>query len=112
MTAIYSAITGRPVDNLVAMTGEVSILGHVMPVGGIIPKVKAAKLAGAKRVIIPADNWQETFAEETTIQVIPVRRIEEVIAAALVPGEKKEEERREELPFTPIPKAPLGRCLS
>ena len=108
VTAIYSAITGWPVDNLVAMTGEVSILGHVMPVGGIIPKVKAAKQAGAKRVIIPADNWQETFADETAIQIIPVRRIEEVIAAALVPEEKKdnlaEEQKGELLPFTPLPK--------
>ena len=115
VTAIYSAITGIPVDNLVAMTGEVSILGHVMPVGGIIPKVKAAKQAGAKRVIIPADNWQDTFADETTIQVIPVRRIEEVIAAALIQEEKKEllgQELREDLPFAPMPKAPLGSCLS
>ncbi|NLW56054.1 MAG: ATP-dependent protease LonB [Firmicutes bacterium] len=115
VTAIYSAITGIPVDNLVAMTGEVSILGHVMPVGGIIPKVKAAKQAGAKRVIIPADNWQDTFADETTIQVFPVRRIEEVIAAALIQEEKKEllgQELREDLPFAPMPKAPLGSCLS
>ncbi|HBK67999.1 MAG TPA: ATP-dependent protease LonB, partial [Firmicutes bacterium] len=72
VTAIYSALTGTPVDNLVAMTGEVSILGHVMPVGGIIPKVKAAKQAGATKVIIPAENWQDIFAEETEIQVVPV----------------------------------------
>ena len=67
-------------------------------------------------MIIPADNWQETFADETAIQIIPVRRIEEVIAAALVPEEKKdnlaEEQKGELLPFTPLPKAPFGRCLS
>lgn len=115
VTAIYSAITGTPVDNLVAMTGEVSILGHVMPVGGIIPKVKAAQHAGATRVIIPAENWQDIFTEDTTIQVIPVRRIEEVIEAALVQKEKKEslgQELMEDLQFTPVPKAPLGSCLS
>ncbi len=84
VTAIYSALTGTPVDNLVAMTGEVSILGHVMPVGGIIPKVKAAKQAGATKVIIPAENWQDIFAEETEIQVVPVRGIEEAISFALV----------------------------
>ena len=79
VTVIYSAITGEPVDNLAALTGEISILGLVMPVGGIIPKLKAAKEAGAKRVLIPAENWQDTFAEEKELEIIPVRRIEEVI---------------------------------
>lgn len=84
VTAIYSAITGFPVDNLLAMTGEISILGHIKPVGGIIPKIKAAKEAGAKRVIIPIENWQDIFEEEIEIEVIPVRRIEEVIQSALI----------------------------
>ena len=75
-------MTGKPVDNLVAMTGEVSILGTVMPVGGIIPKLKAAKEAGAKRVLIPAENWQDAFEDETGLEIIPVRRIEEVIQLA------------------------------
>lgn len=79
VTVIYSAITGEPVDNLAALTGEVSILGLVMPVGGIIPKIKAAKEAGAQRVVIPAENWQDVFTEETELEIIPVRRIEEVI---------------------------------
>ena len=64
VTVIYSAITGTPVDNLTALTGEVSILGSVMPVGGIIPKLKAAKEAGAKRVVIPAENWQDGFGKK------------------------------------------------
>ena len=79
VTVVYSALTGKPVDNLVAMTGEVSILGTVMPVGGIIPKIKAAKEAGAKRVLIPAENWQDAFEDETGLEIVPVRRIEEVI---------------------------------
>jgi len=91
VTVVYSALTGKPVDNLVAMTGEVSILGTVMPVGGIIPKLKAAKEAGAKRVLIPAENWQDAFEDETELEIIPVRRIEEVIQLAFRPepaGEK------------------------
>lgn len=94
VTVVYSALTGKPVDNLVAMTGEVSILGTVMPVGGIVPKLKAAKEAGAKRVLIPAENWQDSFADETGLEIIPVRRIEEVIQWAFRPdsaGETAEE---------------------
>lgn len=83
-TAIYSAITGIAVDNEVAMTGEISIRGGVMPIGGIVPKIAAAKEAGAKRVIIPKENWQEMFRTEEEIQIIPVERIEEVIKEALI----------------------------
>ncbi|HHW12904.1 MAG TPA: ATP-dependent protease LonB [Firmicutes bacterium] len=92
VTVVYSALTGKPVDNLVAMTGEVSILGTVLPVGGIVPKIKAAKEAGAKRVLIPAENWQDSFADETGIEIIPVRRIEEVIQWAFRPEPVAEKE--------------------
>lgn len=88
VTAIYSAITGRPVDNEVAMTGEISIRGGVMPVGGVVSKIAAAKEAGAKRVLIPKDNWQEMFETETDIKIIPVERIEEVIKEAIIPVEE------------------------
>lgn len=82
VTAIYSAITEEPVDNRVAMTGEVSILGHVMPVGGVLAKIEAAREAGVEKVLIPAENWQEAFAGMREPEVIPVKRIEEVIALA------------------------------
>ena len=83
-TAIYSAITGLVVDNEVAMTGEISIRGGVMPIGGIVPKIAAAKEAGAKRIIIPKENWQEMFENETGIKIIPVEKIEEVIKLAII----------------------------
>ena len=53
-TGIYSAIYKIPVDHTVAMTGEIGIHGDVRPIGGVIPKIKAAKLAGAKTVIYPS----------------------------------------------------------
>jgi len=81
-TAIYSAIHNIPVDNKVAMTGEVSIRGKVMPIGGVVAKVEAAMQAGAERVIIPKDNWQHIF-DEFSIKVIPVDTINEVIDLAL-----------------------------
>ncbi|NLY90385.1 MAG: ATP-dependent protease LonB [Firmicutes bacterium] len=98
VTVVYSAITGVPVDNLTAMTGEVSILGAVMPVGGIVPKIRAAKEAGAKRVLIPAENWQDSFGEEMEIQIIPVRRIEEVIRLTLCPEPAGDQEAGDDRP--------------
>jgi len=83
-TAVYSAITNTPVDNKVAMTGEVSIRGIVKPVGGIVAKVAAARLAGATKVLIPMENWQSIFAEVKDIRVIPVETVEEVIKEALL----------------------------
>lgn len=81
-TAIYSAIHNIPIDNKVAMTGEVSIRGKVMPIGGVVAKVEAALQAGVERVIIPKDNWQHTF-KDYAIEVIPVEDISEVINLAL-----------------------------
>jgi len=83
VTAIYSSITGKPVDNKIAMTGEISIRGDVRPVGGVAAKIDAAIQAGVERVIIPYDNWQECF-EKSSIKIIPVKRVEEVIDLALI----------------------------
>jgi len=79
--AIYSAIVEQPVDNELAMTGEVSIRGLIKPVGGIVAKLEAARLAGARRVIIPKDNWQESFRAlaDADFQVIPVECIQDVL---------------------------------
>jgi Lon-like ATP-dependent protease len=83
-TAIYSALTGIPIDNTVALTGEISIRGFVRPVGGISAKIEAARQAGARKVIIPAENWQELFANYTDITVVPVKTLDEVLNEALV----------------------------
>jgi Lon-like ATP-dependent protease len=82
-TAVYSAITGRMVDNEVAMTGEISIRGNVKPIGGVMAKIEAARKAGATKVIVPRENYQESF-KNMEIQVIPVDKIEEVINIALI----------------------------
>ncbi len=81
--AIYSAVTGIPVNNLVAMTGELSIQGHVRPVGGVFAKVEAAVDAGAKTVLIPAGNYQERLADVEGILVLPVNTLAELLAHAL-----------------------------
>ncbi|MCS7458755.1 ATP-dependent protease LonB [Paenibacillus doosanensis] len=82
-TAIASAIKQIPVDNHIAMTGEVGIHGKVKPVGGVVAKVEAAFQAGATKVIIPKENWQEIFAGLNGLEVIPVESVEEVLHHAL-----------------------------
>lgn len=93
-TAIYSAIYNLPIDNTVAMTGEISIRGLVKPVGGVSAKVTAAKQAGARRVIIPQENWQELYAG-MDIEVIPVETLQEVLKHAMV---KSSEVLRKDIP--------------
>ena len=83
-TAIFSAIKNVPIDNKLAMTGEVSILGNVKPIGGVVAKVEAARQAGITRVIIPRENWQATFEKLQDIKVIAVDTIQEVIDLALI----------------------------
>jgi len=81
--AIYSAIHGIPIDNTVAMTGELSIHGFVKPVGGVSAKIHAAEQAGARLVIIPTENWQEIYSE-FTIKVIAIETIDEALKYTLV----------------------------
>ncbi|TYP51315.1 ATP-dependent protease LonB [Thermosediminibacter litoriperuensis] len=92
-TAIYSSITNIPVNNLVAMTGELSIRGYVKPVGGIVAKIEAARRAGATTVIIPRENWQDLF-KTMDVKILAVDRIEEVIEHALVFSDEKPEAER------------------
>lgn len=83
-TAIYSAIYKLPIDHQVAMTGEISIHGSVKPIGGVYPKVKAAKKAGVKRVIIPKENMQSILNEIGDIEIIPVSHLSEVFEWAFI----------------------------
>jgi len=80
--AIYSAIHGIPVDNTVAMTGELSIRGFVKPVGGVSAKIYAAEQAGARRVIIPKENWQEMY-NDLAIEIIGIETIDEALQYTL-----------------------------
>ncbi|MEL3974716.1 ATP-dependent protease LonB [Rossellomorea oryzaecorticis] len=81
---IYSAIYRLPIKHNLALTGEISIHGFVKPVGGVYPKVKAAKLAGAGIAIIPHENQQSMMSEIEGIEVIPVKHLKEVLDLALV----------------------------
>jgi len=78
--AITSSILNMPVDNRIALTGEISVQGKVKPVGGVLAKVEAAFQAGATKVIIPKENWQDIFAHLNGLQVIPVTTFDEVLS--------------------------------
>jgi ATP-dependent Lon protease len=89
-TAIVSLLTGRAVSGDVAITGEITLRGHVLPVGGIAAKVLAAHRAGIRRVILPARNAKDVAelpAEVTdAIEIRFVSRLADTLALALAPG--------------------------
>ncbi|KHF40973.1 ATP-dependent protease LonB [Halalkalibacter okhensis] len=88
-TGIYSAIQGEKVKNTIAMTGELGIHGKVKPIGGVVAKVEAAKLAGAEMVIIPKDNEQAILQQITGIEVVAVEHLDEVLDLAIEQEEKE-----------------------
>ena len=83
-SAVYSAIIKMPIDSKIAMTGEISLLGAVNPIGGVNAKILAAKKVGAMRVLIPEANWNDSFYEYEGITVIKVRHIKEVIDLCII----------------------------
>ena len=87
ITAIVSLLTGRPVNHELAMTGEITLRGHVLPVGGIKEKVLAASRAGIKQVLMP-DKCEKDLVEigddiDLNIEFTFVSRVEEVLEFAL-----------------------------
>ena len=97
VTALVSALTGRPVCRDLAMTGEVTLRGHVLAIGGLREKTMAAYTAGVKRVVIPADNLRDLEeidpAAREALTFIPCKTVTEVLAAALVEPAPAAEEK-------------------
>ena len=87
LTALVSALSGIPVKSDVAMTGEITLRGNVLPIGGLREKTMAAFSAGVKTVIIPADNVKDIEKTDPLVRenitFIPCRRASEVLLAAL-----------------------------
>lgn len=87
-TALVSALTGIPVRADLAMTGEITLRGRVLPIGGLKEKILAAKIAGIKQVLVPKKNEkdvEEIDAEiKSGVNIIFVERMEEVLKYALV----------------------------
>ena len=87
-TAMLSAITKIPVRANVAMTGEITLRGRVLPIGGLKEKLLAAKSAGIEKVLIPQENQADVLEmdEEITggLEIVPVSTMKEVLEHALV----------------------------
>ncbi|HOQ49570.1 MAG TPA: magnesium chelatase domain-containing protein, partial [Candidatus Kapabacteria bacterium] len=77
--AIISAVCGKPANGKVAMTGEITLRGNILPIGGLKEKLLAAKRFGITKVIIPDENWREIqdFPEEikNSLEIIPVKTL-------------------------------------
>src|SRR5512135_2357850 len=108
-TAIVSALTGRPVFKHVGMTGEITLRGRVLPIGGVREKVLAAHRAGLKTVILPEKNMKDLVdlpkTAKSELKIIPVNHMDEVLQIALAPKpviepprprKQKAEEQQEE----------------
>ena len=87
VTSIISAITEIPVNKNVAMTGEITLRGLVLPIGGLKEKLLAAHRAGIKKVLIPQENKKDLVEVPKTIvesmEIIPVKNVDEVLKVAL-----------------------------
>ena len=95
VTSIVSAITEIPVNKNVAMTGEITLRGLVLPIGGLKEKLLAAHRAGIKKVLIPIENKKD-LAEVTktvldSVEIIPVQNVDEVLKVALTKPLKRVE---------------------
>jgi ATP-dependent Lon protease len=88
VTSIVSALTGIAVRKDVAMTGEISLRGRVMPIGGLKEKLLAALRGGLKTVLIPKENERDLPEIPDNVkkglEIVPVSTVDEVLARALV----------------------------
>ena len=95
VTSIISAITEIPVDKKVAMTGEITLRGIVLPIGGLKEKLLAAHRAGIEKVLIPMENKKDLAEVPKTIlntmEIIPVKNVDEVLKVALIKPLKRVE---------------------
>ena len=86
-TALISALSGRKVRRDVAMTGEITLRGRVLPIGGLKEKLLAASRGGMKTVLIPEENAKDlteiSDAIKKNLEILPVSRMDEVLARAL-----------------------------
>ena len=111
-TAMVSALTGTPVRRELAMTGEVTLRGRVLPIGGLKEKTMAAYRNGIKTVILPAENRKDLEEIDQTVRsalrFVPVEQVDSVLAEALSLGSHVEQAQ---IPVRPYDQAVPGQHL-
>ena len=115
VTALISALTGKPVRRDIAMTGEVSLRGKALAIGGLKEKTMAAYTAGVKTVFIPYDNERDIEELDPLVRenitIIPCKHVEEILANALVDTKVDAQSEQESLSkvFVPAAAPSVGR---
>jgi ATP-dependent Lon protease len=93
-TAMISALSQRPVSRTVGMTGEITLRGRVLPIGGLRDKILAAHRAGLKTIVLPKDNERDLTELPDTVRselrFVPVEHMDQVLAEALLPERQLE----------------------
>ena len=117
VTAIVSVMTGIPVRRDVAMTGEITLRGRVLPIGGLKEKLLAALRGGIKTVLIPEENAKDLVEipnVKNGLEIMPVSRMDEVLTRALVRQPEPiawEEEPPSSPPPRPCPASPRSKTM-
>jgi ATP-dependent Lon protease len=106
-TTIVSILTGITIRRDIAMTGEITLRGRILPIGGLKEKLLAAMRGGLKKVLIPEENSKDLAdipnSVKNALEIVPVSRMEEVLAHALT--RQPTPIRWEEKPFAAQPAA-------
>jgi len=109
-TAIVSVVTGIPVRRDIAMTGEVTLRGRVLPIGGLKEKLLAALRGGLKKVLIPEENAKDLVdipaSVKNGLEIVPVSRMDQVLEHALIRLPKPIEWDESSMPVKPSPANP------
>ena len=114
-TSIVSAFTRRPVRRDVAMTGEITLRGRVIPIGGLKEKILAAHRGGIKKVLIPKENEKDLKDIPATVskqlEIVLVEHMDEVLGHAVILAEGEVSLfRKDDMPFEMIPKEQGGEA--
>jgi ATP-dependent Lon protease len=115
-TAMISALTGRPVYRHIGMTGEITLRGRVLPIGGVREKVLAAHRAGLKTVLLPEKNLKDLHDVPKTVRaelkIVPVTHMDQIVEVAVAPNaviEPPRPRKRNEETSEPQPEEPADK---
>jgi len=106
-TSLVSALTQKPVDRSIAMTGEITLRGRILPIGGLKEKILAAHRGEIRKVLIPKENEKDLKDIPNTVlkqlDIIPVDHMDEVLSHALILNKKESLFKKNDVPLEITP---------